>query len=227
MLTAFIHLFSIPFIAICAVLTYFNWKKDKFHHKMTRLLLLFFIFFTAYQLSLSLPYLMSGGNLRIAGWGYNLAIAFVFLAINPMIELEMVFTRTGEKRKKIIKNIFILLGLAIVGWQLYKFQLPIASESGFIFWNANSIGAWLTSLATFLISSLIVIQIIIRWPSGLGLAEKTKSFFFCVGAASLGISALIYYTSQNIAQSTVSSVAAYIGCIFVTAAVLFPERTEK
>jgi hypothetical protein len=227
MLTIFLHMMIFPFILISAAETYINWKKGRFKKKTIKLLFLFFAFLAAYLLALTLPYLLSGGNLRLMSLGYTLATAFLFLAIVPMVELEMVFTGAARLKSDLVRSAFVIVGLAVIGLQLIYFREPIIHESGFIFWNANPISAWLTSLTGFAVGLMIIAQIVLRWPRDLGTAEKIKSFLFCLGAASLAISGLLYYPSHNFYQTVIVFVTGFLGSLLLTIAVLFPGRKQE
>ncbi len=226
MLSVFLHLMILPFILISAAETYLNWKKGKFKKKTIKLLFLFFAFLTAYLLALTLPYLLSGGDLRLMSLGYTLAIAFLFLAIVPLVELEMVFTGTARLKTEIIRSAFVIIGLVVVALQIVFFRDPIIHKSGFIFWNANPVSSWLTALTGFAVGLMIVAQIILHWPKDLAAAEKIKSFLFCLGALSLAVSGLLYYPSHNFYQTAVVFATGFLGSFLLTAAVLFPHRAE-
>lgn len=226
MISALLHLFSVPFIVISGILAYSYWKKGGFRKSILNYLFVFFLFIAAYQFFLSLPFLLTK-NLFLTAWGYNLAIVFVFLIAVPIFRMEFDLLGVSEKRSNFFQVLYLLVGVAVIVIQAYDFRLPIVHESGFIFWNANPVAAWISSFAAFILSMALVVVILKNRPENLTFLEKLKTTLFITASIATSLSVLIYYPAHNLLQVILAFAAAYLGFALFMVTLLIPRRENK
>ena len=91
MLSVILHLLLALMLMVGLEVTYRLWQKKKFALDSVAYFFLFYLFFTGYNLSLSLPFLFYPQNLVFLAWGYNLAIVFCFLPSSLFSKWKWIF----------------------------------------------------------------------------------------------------------------------------------------
>ncbi len=224
-MTSFILHLILAFLNIFgAVAVYVIWKKGNFQKNIMGHLFLFYAFFVCYHLSLALPFWIFSGNLTAMAWGYNLAIAFLFLLLAPMYSI-MVFQILGVPLVRIsfLIKIFLLVGMVAVLIQVYDFRLPEILKSGFIIWNANLISSFIAFSSGASIAVIWTIIFLKNKPGRLNPAEKLKAILCTAGGLMFTISS-IYFIARNLTMVVLAFIFVYIGTILLGTAVLIPEK---
>ncbi len=224
---------SIILHSILAILTTFGvvvfyciLRKGKKENPIMKNIFLFYAFLLGYHLSLILPFLFSGGDLKTMAWGYNLAVVFLFLLVSAFLVVEFNILGFSRKKSRTILVSFMSVCLFVVLLQIYDFRLPIILPSGFILWNANLAGAWITALAGFVAAMTFVAISLRNWPANLNFNEKLKNTLLIIGLFSFGISSIMHFPARSFTQILLAFVFIYAGTIFFTAAFLVPKKKE-
>lgn len=211
---------------IGAIAAYFILKKEDSRKNIMEHLFLFFVFFTGYHLSLALPFWFYPGNLTAMAWGYNIAIAFLFLLLAPMYSI-MVFQILGVpvKRLSFYIKIFLLFGLLPVLLQVCDFHLPTIDDSGFIIWNNNLIAGAISALAGASIAVIWTIIFFKNKPADLSFADKLRATVYTIGGLMFSL-ASIYFIARNVTMVILAFIFVFVGTILMNVIVLIPEKKK-
>ncbi|NOY35769.1 MAG: hypothetical protein GXP44_02530 [bacterium] len=224
---------SIILHSILAILTtfgvavfYFILRKGKKENSIMKNIFLFYSFLLGYHLSLILPFLFSGGDLKTMAWGYNLAVVFIFLLVSAFLMVEFSILGFSRRKSRTVIAFFMSICLFVVLLQIYDFRLPVILSSGFILWNANLAAAWITALAGFVAAMIFVVVSLRNWPANLNFNEKLKNVLLVIGLFSFGVSSIMHFPARGFTQILLAFVFIYAGTIFFTAAFLVPKKKE-
>ncbi len=209
-----LHLILAFLTLVGAVGVYIYWWRDGFVKKSPRKqLFLFFIFFTAYHLFLSLPFLFFHGNLRLMAFGYNFAILAIFLMSVPIFRVYLGFYELSPQKIKLIINTFLLVGIALIIGLFYDLRLPFIDESGFIIWRVNLFLGILNTIVIGTLPFLFGLSFLKNLPRGITSIEKVKVFFLSFGSFSFALSC-IYFAVQNLFMVIIAFIFVTLGIIF-------------
>lgn len=225
MTTTILHFILAIFTAIASVITYSLWHKGNFQDINKKRFFIFFVFFTAYHLCLSLPYLFLQKNLTAMSWGYISAIVFLFLFCLPMWKLILGLANVSTKATKFIIGIFLLIGLLGFFIKIYDFQLPIIHSSGLIIWNADLISAWLTFICVGTLPFSFFVFFFKNYPKNLGFDEKLKTIFFGGGGLTYSL-ACVYFIAWNVDMVISAFILVTLGTILFIMPFLMPKRKQ-
>lgn len=223
MLSAILHLILAFLTAVGAWATYAIWKREEFGEKPIRYFFIFYIFFIAYHLFLSFPFLFLPENLPLAAAGYIAAIASIFLMVAATYRFELYLLGASATVSRRIITFVLFAGLAAVLLLIIYFRLPVVGGSGLIIWNNNLLSGWITVVVVGLSPFSWVIIFLKNWPARLGFTDKLKSFFLIVGALAF-TSACVYFVARSLWAVIAAFVLVGIGTIFFTGAFLLPAK---
>lgn len=213
MISAFLHLFTIPFVIFGALKLCSLWKKQQFKNNMHKDLFLFFCFYMGHHLFLSVPILL-GMSMTNVAVGYVIAIVFLFLALIPVVMLEAQLVGASAKRLHAVMTLIIALAFIVTILQSVQLPQPFI-EKGFVFWNANLSMSLLTGIVTFLIGMHMLFIMGPHWPKNITFRQKVKASLFTTGCSVLAFAGLIYFPSHQLAQTIIATVAGYVGLIIL------------
>jgi hypothetical protein len=227
MLTFILHLLLALLCFIGAAASFSSWKLKRDKNDIHVHLFLFFAFFTGYHACLSVPFLLTGGNLMVMAWGYNFAMAFIYLALAPMYSI-MVFQILGVPVARIGNYIKMLLivGLFVVLIQAYDFRLPIIDSSGFVIWNNNLIAGGLTAAFCLAISVIWIFIYFKNKPVNLDALEKLKAVIYTIGGLMFSLASL-YFFARSIFMIAIAFILVSVGTILMDILVLIPEKRVR
>lgn len=210
--------------ATAAAAVYWIWTKEDHRQKLMGHLFVFYAAFTGYHLSLSLPFYIFGGDLAAMAWGYNLAVAFVFLLLTPMYAM-MIFQVLGFSIKGIKRfmAIFFLAGATVVLIQVLDFRLPMIIDPGFILWNNNFTAGLLTFLAGASVSVIWVVIFLKNRPVNLNIAEKIKIYLFTLSGLMFS-TASVYFIARNLTMVIIAFIFVFIGTALIIPTTLMAEK---
>lgn len=224
MLTTKLHLFLALISLIGAVTTYLIWRKNDARKKSMGYFGLFFLMFIFYNLCLSLPFIVSGGNLEYMTWGYNLATFFVFLFIAPMYNViiyRLLLIKFGNA--KLLSLVFVIIGLAVFVAQTSDFRLPIITQHGLVLWNNNFITGFVTMFFAALTALLWIVTYFHNRPAEISVREKVKVFLFMLGTIAFALSS-IYFIAGNVILVIAAFVFVYSGSILFNITIFLSEK---
>ncbi len=228
MISAILHLVLSLLTAVSAVVVYGIWRRNKLKRQVMKDFLVFFIFFTAYHLFLSLPFFLFKADPAMMAWGYNFAVFFVFLILVPIYR-TIIFYIMGMLPGKgnFLLGMLLLVGFAAATLQIYDFRLPIISPSGFIIWNANLASGLITFSAVALAVALWLVIFLRNRPENLGHMEKFKTALYSLSFIMFTI-ASIYFIARNLIMVYTAFITVTLGTIFMTIDFLIPkEKSEE
>ena len=224
MISAILHLGLSLLTAISAIATYRIWKKNKSQRKVLKDFLVFFIFFIAYHLFLSLPFFLFKADLIMMAWGYNLAVFFVFLILVPIYRTIIVYVvKMPSYKSKVLLGTLIVIGFITVALQIYDFHLPVISSSGFIIWNANLISSSIVFSTVVVAEIWWLILFLKNRPLNLSLRGKVKVTLYTLSFIMFTI-ASIYFIAYNLAMIYIAFIAVTLGTILMTIEFLIPQE---
>jgi len=227
MLSIILHSILAILTTFGVVIFYFILKKGKKKNPIMKNIFWFYSFLVGYHLSLILPFLFSGGDLKTMAWGYNLAVVFLFLLVSAFLMVEFDILGFSKKKSRTILVSFMSVCLFVVLLQIYDFRLPIILPSGFILWNANLAAAWITALAASITAMTFVAISLKNWPANLNFNEKLKNILLNIGLFSFAVSSIMHFPARGFTQILLAFVFIYAGTIFFTAAFLVPKKKLK
>lgn len=224
MISVILHLALALMNATAAAAVYWIWTKEDHRQKLMGYLFIFYTAFAGYHLSLSLPFYIFGGNLTTMAWGYNLAIAFVFLLLVPMYTM-MIFQVLGFTAKGIKRFIavFFLTGATVVLIQVLDFRLPVIIEPGFILWSNNFVAGLLTFLAGASVAVVWTVIFLKNRPVSLSVAEKAKIYLFTLSGLMFSI-ASVYFIARNLTMVIIAFIFVFIGTALIIPTTLMAEK---
>lgn len=222
MTTAILHLILAGLAVVGSIAIYFTWHRMDFQHNLVKYLFYFLAFFIGYHVFLSLPYFIFGKNLTVLAGGYEIAIFFYFLFLVPIIQLIFYLTNASSKTKAYVLSLFFFWAAAVLVLQIVDFRLPIVLSNGFIFWNANPVSAWLTSLAGFLVGANLF-MIVGNQPRGLNFSERFKSFLLMSGIFTLTVDSLLYFPAHSLTMVFLAFVFTGLGTVLFMAVFFVPK----
>ncbi|MBU2109743.1 hypothetical protein KKB71_02190 [Patescibacteria group bacterium] len=201
------------------------WAKHRIKEQYIKRLSSFFFLFTFCHLSFGLPYLIYQDNLRVLAWGYNFAIAFMFLSV--IFIWKMVFEILCFSAQKIrsMTIFFLFLALITVLVQIFNMRLPTIFHNGFIIWNGNLISGTIISLHIIFLVILWIYILLKNWPKEITFIEKLKSVLITIGAILMG-SSFIYYIAYNYTMVLLSFIFVFLGTTIFIIPFLIPKKRE-
>jgi hypothetical protein len=227
MLTSILHLVLALMLMVGLEITYRLWQKKKFAPEFISYFFVFFLFFAGYNLALSLPYLFFAQNPFLLGWGYILAMVFLFLTFGVMFKLEMELYGVKPMNASFFLGVTTFAGVLVVALQIMDFRLPFFYSSGLILWNVNPLAGWITGLAALLPGTSMAFTLYYISAKGLSAYEKTKRFLITVGGLALGVAGLAYFPARNEWQIVTAFIFIFLGICFFILAFSLPQKEEE
>ena len=224
MLSVMLHLILALLTTIGAFGVFLYWRKEDFSkHSPRRNIMIFFIFFTFYHLSLSLPYLFFGGNLKAMAIGYNFGIFFLFLMSVPMMSILLrIYDFAPEK----IKNInlgFLAIGFLIVAGLFLDLHLPVIDKTGFIIWKVNPVLGIINAVVIAFLPFIFGFSFWRNRPSNIGWVERIKLSLLSSGSFIFSL-ACVYFAAQNLLMVISAFVFVTLGVLFWIIAFFIPKQ---
>ena len=206
-----------------AIGTYFSYKKSK--NQGLKYLFLSFVFLSLHSFSLSLPTFIFPGNHQIIGYGFIIGMVFLFLLLLSSLQVETSLKRGFmERHSFIISTIIIGVGITSITILLYDFRLPIISSRGAIFWNINTIIAWLIG-TTCLIYGLIWSDFFQQEKRVVSSDDsKLKMSILSIDGIMLGVSALLVFTSANELETIIGHSLFIVACVLTLISIILPSK---
>lgn len=227
MATAILHL-SLAFLTFLGVIiAYVIWSRGGFGDKPIKNIFYFFIFFTFYNLFLSLPFFLYNQNARIMAQGYNLAIAFMFLTCVPMWRMHLkVFWNFPRQIINVMMVFFLIIGSAVVFSQFLDLHLPLIDESGFMVWKPNFVTGVITSISIGILPFFFGISLSKDYPKAITFKERLKLILLSAGSFSY-TAACVYFIAQNIFMVISAFILVSLGTILWLIAFSIPSKKSS
>jgi len=201
------------------------WAKHRIKEQYIKRLSSFFFLFVFCHLSFSLPYLIYPDNLRVLAWGYNFAVAFMFLSIIFLWKMVFEILCLSQRKIRLMTFILLLLILVTIFIQIFNMRLPTILNNGFIIWNGNLISGTIISLHIIFLVILWIYILLKNWPQEITFIEKLKSVLITSGAVLMG-SSFIYYIAYNYTMVLLSFIFVFLGTTIFIIPFLIPKKRE-
>lgn len=227
MATSVLHL-SLAFLTFLGVIiAYVIWSRGGLGDKPIKNIFYFFIFFTFYNLFLSLPFFLFNQNPRIMAQGYNLAIASIFLMCVPMWRMYLkIFWDMPQQIIKTIIICFLAIGSAVVLSQFLDLHLPLIDESGFVVWKPNFVTGIITSISIGILPFLFGISLSRDYPKAITFKGRLKLILLSVGSFSF-VAACVYFIAQNLFMVISAFILVSLGIILWLVAFSIPSQKSS
>ena len=212
-------LFLLMSLLLGAVTSLFFRSYKKSSNPGIKNIFLTFLFIFFYSLTLSILSIFALSYPYALAFGYDLAIVWVFLAMYFGLGIPTFTTNDFFlKYQKLFSTLLILIGVVVLGLQIFDLRFPIISPGSVIFWNATPLAAWLTGL-TVLIYTTVWAYLAYRGSTVLSdIKQRRKFYALAFNMVCIGVSALLFFPSHSELQSLISFlliVPAYIFTIVV------------
>jgi len=214
---------SILFVVMALMLgaiTGLLWSSYKSsQNQAVRSLFFAFVSIFIYSLILNLVSLLGSRGGALLSLAYNTSILAGFAAMYFGLRLPIFnICPRIEKNIKPISWLIILVVVFVMGIQIIDPRLPMVSPNGVVFWNANALAMWTTSI--FVLAYTIVWSALAYFNAkALGdFGLRLKMYVLAVNIAVIGISAFFFFPSKSELQSFLSfaiTVPAYLATIGV------------
>ncbi len=144
-------------------------------------------------------------NLISLAISYNIAITFFFIVLLLILNVALQMMNINRYTVSFFLSSLATIGISSLFLQFYQLRLPIVYNGKFIFWNADPIAEWTTSLAGFIVALVWAFVIIKNVKHMRNSFQKIKSTFLASSAILIGLASLIYFHS-----SVVSIISAFV-----------------
>lgn len=218
------HISSGILAGISSLAIYFSYLKN--HSKHVQKLILPFLSVTFYSLFTGVPIFFTD-NLEYINLWFIVALVFVFSCIITAYQLPL-FSE-NPKFSNISKRLIpitVIIGILILILEYFDRALPIINASGIIFWNMNPIGAFIMSLMALVTGLLWGVLFFDGSRLVTGIVSRLKAYVLAGDGIIWGISAFLYFPSNNQLQTIVSFLLTIIS-LLVTAFVFTLAHLQK
>ncbi len=187
-------------------------------------MMLFFIWVALYAYTQSLPFYLSGGDLRIMGIWFIVSAILIYF-----VHFHIFFTKFVAAREAILKYRPYILGVivfAIISTLFFSFQEirePIIDDSGFIFWNAHPFVRWTLAVASIVWGSVFGFVLFQTARIAESKIARAKAYVLSLDGFAWGIASFFYFPSESAANTAIAFILALVS-FFATAIVFWWAR---
>jgi hypothetical protein len=223
MITALFFIIGAILASIGAVGAIISYLRSR--HEALKYLALVFVLMSLHAYAFSVPFLINHKNLTMIAYGYTIGVGFIFVLMLLGLRVQMFLT---QKFIKIYGNllgiIIAIIGVIVLTLQVYDLRLPLVTENGIIFWNANVFASVLTAVTFFVYGAFWTYVFYLASNITRGFYEKIKLLILSADGLLFGSGAVLIYTSFSNTQSVVGLTLLLIACIITVPIVILPKR---
>ena len=208
------------------IAAFFKWQQDGFEKKSPlSYFFYFFLVFSIFHFLLSLPLIFSA-DLKIAGWGYDVAIASVFLLFFVGSKMAAYFYGLSMEKSGYTSFIILISGFATLIAQIAHSSLPVIGHDGFIYWNGNPIASMIITISAYVYSFSLAYIMVGNFLKVSKTKARLKLFLISAGWISIGISS-VYFIANTQALIISAFVFNFLGGISIACAFLVDDGGKR
>lgn len=221
-------LFLVMFLLLAVITGFLHRSAKNSRNQAVKSLFLIFFFISCYSLILGIFSMFGQNYPYLAVFGYNLAVLLAFVSLYFITRIPTFSeSNLAKKYAKYLKGTILTIGAFAMIIQLLDLRLPILGTKGIILWNQNPLATWLTGV-TILGYMLIWSYLAYKNTSFISdKYQKLKLQALCFDALCIGISAFLFFPSQNELQSLISFIIIVPAYVFTIYSIIMGRKINK